>query len=74
MVNLVIKGGLHAAVNAAYVRGIKLDTIGQPCVGRETFASASNDHLNAVIAWFCEDGVCEQGNGYPPGTLLHYRA
>ena len=69
MISLIIKGGLHAAIAAAYERGIKLDTIAQPCLGNETFAGVSDDKLSAVIDWYCAtDGIAP----YPAGSLLLY--
>jgi hypothetical protein len=72
MISLVIKGGLHAAIAAAYERGIKLDTIAQPACGPETLAGVSSDKLPQIVAWFSETTELVMGFGYPAGTLLHY--
>jgi hypothetical protein len=75
MINLIIKGNMFDAFNAAHSRGIALITAAQMFDDRnerlrcEVVASVDNAARVAVQAWFCEsDGPAP----YPAGALLFY--
>ena len=71
MINLIIKGNMFDAFNAAHQRGIALLTAAQMFDDRpnEVVASCGAAYLNAVRSWFIEsDGPAP----YPAGALLFY--
>ena len=76
MINLIIKGNMFDAFNAAHERGIALLTAAQTFNDRpsEVVASVDDSALDAVRVWFmatsAEDLV--PGFGYPAGALLFY--
>lgn len=73
MISLLIKGDMFVACAALRERGIFYHAMSQWFDHRwETRASCYPRHLSAVIAWFNEPDECVQGQGYPPGSLLHY--
>jgi hypothetical protein len=72
MINLIIKGNMFDAFNAAHARGIALVSAAQP-FGREhpseVVASVDVTALDAVRQWFLDtDGPAP----YPAGALLFY--
>jgi hypothetical protein len=71
MINLIIKGNMFDAFNAAHERGIALLSAAQLFNDRpsEVVASCGAAYLNAVRSWFIEsDGPAP----YPAGALLFY--
>jgi hypothetical protein len=76
MINLIIKGNMFDAFNAAHARGIALFSAAQTFNDRpsEVVASVDDSALDAVRMWFlatsAEDLV--PGFGYPAGALLFY--
>jgi hypothetical protein len=71
MINLIIKGNMFDAFNAAHARGIALLSAAQMFNDRpsEVVASCGAAYLNAVRSWFIEsDGPAP----YPAGALLFY--
>ena len=78
MINLIIKGNMFNALNAANDRGIALVSAAQP-FGRErpteVVASCDDSSIDAVRVWFMASGsadIVPGGFGYPPGALLFY--
>jgi hypothetical protein len=73
MITLIIKGDLHAAVNAAQQRHIPLVSMAQHIRPEfssvETIASADLKMWDRVTRWYCEDAGRAP---FPAGTLLHY--
>jgi hypothetical protein len=70
MINLIIKGNMFDAFNAAHARGIALVSAAQPFDNRpEVVASVADTALDAVRQWFLDtDGPAP----YPAGALLFY--
>jgi hypothetical protein len=71
MINLIIKGNMFDAFNAAHERGIALMSAAQLFNDRpsEVVASCGAAYLNAVRSWFIEsDGPAP----YPAGALLFF--
>lgn len=71
MINLIIKGNMFDAFNAAHDRGIALVSAAQLFTDRpsEVVASVADNAMDAVRAWFmASDGPAP----YPTGTLLFY--
>jgi hypothetical protein len=71
MINLIIKGNMFDAFNAAHERGIALRTAAQMFNDRpsEVVAGVDDSALDAVRAWFiASDGPAP----YPAGALLFY--
>jgi hypothetical protein len=72
MINLIIKGNMFDAFNAAHARGIVLLTAAQMFNDRptnEVVASVDDSALDAVRVWFmASDGPAP----YPAGALLFY--
>jgi hypothetical protein len=71
MINLIIKGNMFDAFNAAHERGILLITAAQLFNDRpsEVVASCEDTAINAVRTWFlASDGPAP----YPAGALLFY--
>ena len=71
MINLIIKGNMFDAFNAAHQRGIALLTAAQMFNDRpsEVVASCGAAYLNTVRSWFIES---EGPAPYPAGALLFY--
>jgi hypothetical protein len=72
MLNLLIKGDLHAAAKAADAHGVKI--IAMQCLygpGKplEVHASVDDSALAKVLPWFLEDSGAAP---FPAGSLLHY--
>lgn len=71
MINLIIKGNMFDASNAAHARGIALVSAAQLFDNRpsEVVASVADAALDAVRQWYLEaDGPAP----YPAGALLFY--
>jgi hypothetical protein len=71
MINLIIKGNMFDAFNAAHARGIALVSAAQPFSDRraEVVASVDDKAIDAVRKWYLEsDGPAP----YPAGALLFY--
>jgi hypothetical protein len=71
MINLIIKGNMFDAFNAAHARGIALVSAAQPITERrsEVVASVADTAIDAVRQWYLEtDGPAP----YPAGALLFY--
>jgi hypothetical protein len=76
MINLIIKGNMFDAFNAAHERGIALLTAAQTFNDRpsEVVASVDDSALDAVRTWFMASDSADlvPGFGYPAGALLFY--
>jgi hypothetical protein len=76
MINLIIKGNMFEAFNAAHARGIALISAAQTFNDRpsEVVASCADSSIDAVRTWFmaCDSADIVPGFGYPPGALLFY--
>ena len=76
MINLIIKGNMFDAFNAAHARGIALLTAAQTFNDRpsEVVASVDDSALDAVRVWFMATSAADlvPGFGYPAGALLFY--
>jgi hypothetical protein len=76
MINLIIKGNMFDAFNAAHARGIALLTAAQTFNDRpsEVIASCDDSALDAVRVWFMASDAADivPGFGYPAGALLFY--
>jgi hypothetical protein len=71
MLNLIIKGNMFDAFNAAHARGIALISASQLFNDRpsEVVASCADTAIDAVRTWFmASDGPAP----YPAGALLFY--
>jgi hypothetical protein len=71
MINLIIKGNMFDAFNAAHARGIALITAAQLFNDKpnEVVASCAASSIDAVRTWFmASDGPAP----YPAGALLFY--
>jgi hypothetical protein len=76
MINLIIKGNMFDAFNAAHARGILLISAAQQFNDRpsEVIASCADTHLDAVRTWYLASDASDMvmGFGYPAGALLFY--
>jgi|HubBroStandDraft_6_1064221.scaffolds.fasta_scaffold25054_3 hypothetical protein len=76
MINLIIKGNMFDAFNAAHERGIALLSAAQTFNDRpsEVVASCADTHLDAVRTWYLASDAADivPGFGYPAGALLFY--
>lgn len=69
MITLIIKGGLHAAHDAAQKHGVKLVETTTHNRFAEVIASTKDENLALVTAWFCEP---PNEAPYPAGALMFY--
>jgi hypothetical protein len=76
MINLIIKGNMFDAFNAAHSRDIALLTAAQTFNDgpSEVIASCADSALDAVRMWFMATSAADlvPGFGYPVGALLFY--
>jgi hypothetical protein len=72
MLLLVIKGSTHDARMGASANGVRtLHPVSVTSSG-ETILRARDSERDKVLRWFHEDAAIIPGQGYAPGTLLHW--
>ena len=69
---IIVKGDLKAALDAAYQRGIAVQSYIPLNNGRETLLECSDQDESSVQAWFCEPIEAKPGIGFPIGACLYY--
>lgn len=69
VIKVLVKGDAEQAQAALEARGLDGVPLGSRPFGSTLWAVPASSYP-AVVAWMCEPAVCEQGSGFPPGTLL----